>query len=369
MKFDFCMPVKIFSGEECVQKNAEILRVGKKCLIVTGKHSAKKSGALDDIINALESLQIEYTIFDKVGENPLLSVCYAGGRAALENGADFVVGIGGGSPLDAAKAIAAFGANPGIEPMEIYCVSALRPSLPLFLIPTTAGTGSEVNPYAVLTLDGENKKKTFTSPYSYATAAFLDYRYTLSLNDVYTLSTAMDAFCHCLESYMSPKSTAVSEMFAVYGASALWRFFASHADQGFSEITPSERESLLFAACAGGIAINRTGTGFPHPMGYNITLHKGISHGRACGAFTGEYISHCLKGGAEERVTAFCHAIGTDPASISVLIPRLADVNIKLTETEIEDYVGKVKAAGNFKNCLVAMDESQMYEVYRRLFG
>ena len=146
MKFDFYMPVKVFSGKDCVKNNAEKFALGKCCMIVTGASSAIKSGALDDVISVLSDKGIEYVVFDRIRENPLLSTIYDAGVIAVEYGCDFIIGIGGGSPMDAAKAIAAFAANPGIAPDEIYNVSALKSSLPIIEIPTTSGTGSEGNP-------------------------------------------------------------------------------------------------------------------------------------------------------------------------------------------------------------------------------
>ena len=113
MKFDFNMPVEIMSGTDCVKNNVKTFNLGKKCLIVTGRRSAVASGALDDVKSVLDENGAEYTVYDKITENPLLSVCFEGGRTAIGFDADFVIGIGGGSVLDAAKAIAAFAAKTG----------------------------------------------------------------------------------------------------------------------------------------------------------------------------------------------------------------------------------------------------------------
>ena len=102
---NFYMPTKIIAENESVTKNSALFaNYGKKCLVVTGKSSAKLCGALDDVIAALDSNNITYKIFDKVTQNPLIETCIEGGKAARDFGAEFVVGIGGGSPLDAAKA-------------------------------------------------------------------------------------------------------------------------------------------------------------------------------------------------------------------------------------------------------------------------
>jgi len=145
MEFNFFMPVKLLSGMDAVIKNGDIFsEAGKKCLIVTGGSSAKKSGALSDAESTLEKCGIQYSIFNEITANPSAEVCHKGGAAANSFGADFVLGIGGGSALDAAKAIAFFAANPSFESEDIYSYTECNSPFPLFLIGTSAGTGSEV---------------------------------------------------------------------------------------------------------------------------------------------------------------------------------------------------------------------------------
>lgn len=374
MKLDFYMPTRLISGENCVAKNVGLFALGKKCIIVTGRHSAKASGALDDVETALDSAGVEYVHFDKIGENPLLSVCAEGGRLAAEFGAEFVIGIGGGSPLDAAKAVAAFATNPGIDELELFNVSALKPSLPLIGIPTTAGTGSEVNPYSIITLDAANKKKTFNSPNSYFKYAFVDPKYTRSLSREYTVSTALDAFCHCIESYLSPKSTEVSRMFAAFGARHIWRVLVkddgSEGERDAGGYTYAQREALSYAATAGGIAINTTGTGFPHPLGYNLTLDRGVPHGKACAAFTGVYIKYNMRTLEGERLLSdFAAAVGAELDEIAEVIPSLAGIDFKLDADTIAVYVDKVKDATNYANAPYKINEAEMVQIYTELFG
>ena len=293
LNLDFYMPVRTYFGENAIVKAKGELSVGKHALIVTGKRSAKLCGAYDDVVKMLDELGVAHTLFDKIGENPKLSVCFEGGKAAREAGADFIIGIGGGSPLDAAKAISAFAANETLEQDDIFD-AAFADMLPIILLPTTSGTGSEANNYSVLTIDSREVKKTFKHPRSYARAAILDPKYTYTLSYDYTLSTALDAFCHCIESYLSPKSTDISMMFALYGAKKLYNGLnamknspeaLANADD---DAVKSLRAELMAASFAGGVAINTTGTGFPHPLGYSLTLYSGIPHGKACAAFNGE---------------------------------------------------------------------------------
>lgn len=366
VKYDFYMPVKVFSGKDCIKSNADRFALGRCCMIVTGASSAIKSGALDDVISVLSDKNIEYVIFDKIRENPLLSTIYDAGIIAAESGCDFVIGIGGGSPMDAAKAIAAFAANPGIEPDGIYNVSALKPSLPIIEIPTTSGTGSEANPYSIITLDGEDKKKTFNSPYSYAKYAFLDYKYTLTLSRNYSLSTALDAFCHCIESYISPKSTEISRMFALWGAKHIWNSF-DELDSG--NISENTREALMYASFAGGVAINTTGTGFPHPMGYNLTFHSELPHGRACAAFIGKYVEYQQKDEkGRELIDNFAKALETTPEKIAQKLPKLSEYNENIDDEIICMFAEKIKTAGNFANAQYKISYEEMIEIYKELF-
>lgn len=367
------MPTRVVSGRDSVRKNAELLKVGKRCLIVSGKRSAKACGALDDVVSVLEAEGIEWIQYPKISENPLVSVCFEGGKEAREFGADFIIAIGGGSPIDAAKAIAAYATNPDIEPLDIYGDSLENP-LPIIAIPTTAGTGSEVNYYSVLTIDGKNVKKTYKNSASYPVLAILDPKYTESLGLNYTVSTALDAFCHCVESYLSPKATEISRAFAVQGGRKLYRVLGELAKlidgDGVLEAMGLYREELITASCAGGIAINTAGTGFNHPLGYNITLYKGVPHGRACGAFMGEYFAYNSRTEEGTRLIGeFCSAITSDaPEMVAANVVAWSDVKIKLTEEEIELYISQVKGAGNYTNSPYVINPDEMKDIYVKLF-
>lgn len=366
MNASFYMPTRVFFGENALTKNKNALVLGKHALIVTGARSAKASGALDEVIAVLDECGIAYTIFDKIRENPPLLTCYEGGKLAASLHADFVIGIGGGSPLDAAKAIAAFAANGDIEPMDIYDEQKRKnPTLPLIAIPTTAGTGSEVNYYSVLTLPDGERKKTFKANDAWPRAAFVDPRYTYSLSHGSTVSCALDAFAHALESYLSPKSTVFSEQAALFAAKEIWDVLS----QAPATFTPEMREQLIAAATAAGMAISVTGTGFPHPMGYSITLLDGIPHGKACAVFAGDYIEYNEKTEVgKERIAAFAAHIGTTPKLMKALLPGLAEVDLTFTEEEIDRRVKLISGAGNYVNSPYVLSIDEMYEIYRSHF-
>lgn len=367
MVFSINIPVKILSGRGCLKLREKELILGSHALIVTGHAGAKSSGALDDVITALNNNSVAYDIICGIPANPPLIDAYNAGLKAKEIGADFIIGIGGGSAMDAAKAVAAFAANPSISPEDVFNADKLeKGAFPIALVPTTAGTGSEANPYSVLSLPDGERKKTYSSPYSWARIAFLDPTYTESLNYSSTVSTALDAFAHALESYLSPKANALSTMLAEYAAKNIWDVLTQMPD----EFTTEHRDMLCYASCAAGAAISITGTGFPHPLGYSLTMLAGIPHGRACAVFHGDYIEYNMRTPeGEEKLKALATALGTKPKLMAEFLPGLADVDITLTEEEIVSYVSLIKSAKNYTNSPYVLNEDEMLAIYRKHFA
>ena len=168
------MPVNIIGGDNVLQNNKNVFsEIGKRCLIVTGAASAKKSGALDEVIAVLDELNIEYSVFDKITENPLTTTCCEGGKVARDFSADYIIGIGGGSPLDASKAVCVYATNPQIIDDGIYTDEVTYKPLPLIVIGTTSGTGSEVSGVSVLTRK-DGRKQSVSGKNYYAKYALAD---------------------------------------------------------------------------------------------------------------------------------------------------------------------------------------------------
>jgi alcohol dehydrogenase class IV len=357
MPWFFC-PTQVFFGQDALIDHAVMLSgLGKRCLIVTGRASAAASGALGDLTGALDRLGIRHTVFSEVEQNPKVETCHKGGQLARAFGAEFIVGIGGGSPLDAAKGIAAFAAN-DIAPMALY-EPLPNPPLPLAAIPTTAGTGSEANNISVLTvpIGPQGSKKTYRSPVSFPVLAFADPRYTASLPLALTVSTALDAFCHCAESYFSPLATHLTRALCCEGAKLVWQGLVKAV---IGELTLEVRGDLLCGSTLAGIAIGHTGTGFPHPLGYNLSLTDGIPHGAACAVFEGEYLMRQQAAAPDLYQTFFQTAELPDDAG--ALIPALAKrfyTMPELNDAAVRQYTELVSGAGNYVNSLgtMAVDE------------
>lgn len=348
MNFSFNMPVRFYAGEGCVaREGAALAALGTRCLIVTGHTSAKKCGALDDVTAVLDKAGIPWRLFDKVSQNPLLSTCKEAGQEAMAFGADFLVGIGGGSPLDATKAIAVFGAN-DIPALDIYKLAWEKPALPFALVGTTAGTGSEVTPFSVLTVDGSGRKKSVGHQQCYAAAAFGDPRYTASLGYQFTVSTALDALCHAIEGYFSTTSTDISDMFAIQGAKLLLGALEDVEGKEPAAITLDQRERLYYGSILAGITISASGTGFCHPMGYFLSEERGVPHGTACAVFLPDYIRRAVEQ-APQKAAVFFRALGTTAEEVAAFIARINQYTPeKITDKVLEELLERWKGVKNF---------------------
>ncbi len=335
MQFKFHMPVKAYFGEGCVkQYGSELEAFGKKAMIVTGGSSAKTSGALDDICEVLKSLNIDHMIFDKVENNPSTANVGEGGAAARRYGAGFVIGIGGGSPLDAAKAIAVLATN-DIEADELFDNSFKNKPLTTIAIPTTAGTGSEVTPYSVLTRNEAQTKGSFGTPDTFPAIAFLDPVYTETQPAAVTVNTAIDALSHCIEGYLSNRSTLASDILAQEGI-RLFGECKEHLQNG--AISREVRGKLLYASMLGGMVIAQTGTTIVHGAGYNYTYFKNIPHGRANGYLMAEYLRFNYSHGAEKTDNVLALLGLADINGFDALIASLIGRAPGLSDAEISKY-------------------------------
>lgn len=363
--FKYLMPTKVIVGENCVKENASELILGNKCMIVTGKTSGLKSGALSDVTSVLEEKGIEYLVYDRIGNNPTIEECVEGGRAAMEFGADFLIGIGGGSPLDACKAIAVYAVNEpgnnGFDMYDIFDAEYTHKPLPMAAVPTTAGTGSETTPYSILTLHKEHNKRSFASPDVFYKVAFLDGRYTVNLPLQVARNTAVDAMSHLIEGFTDKKASPGSDYIALEGL----RIIAKHMDAlktgKFDVKTCTE---LLWAATLGGVVISQTGTTIVHSMGYALTYYKDIPHGMANGLLLGEYVERTSKV-LPEKVKACMDALGLELNEFKAVLRELLPCDVKFSEKELVDWSETSIKAKNVAVCpfdVTREDEIEMYK-------
>lgn len=362
MQFSFQIATKVLFGRGCIAENRdEFRKLGKRAVVVTGRNSGKASGALDDIEQALKDTGVEFTVFDGIDNNPSLENVEEAGKFAAGFKPDFIVGVGGGSPLDAAKAVATLAVN-DMPPEELFKNSfAVRP-LPIVAVPTTAGTGSEVTPYSIITRKDLQTKMSFGNADTFPKLAFMDAAYTETLSYETTVNTAVDALSHAIEGYLSRRSTFMSDVFAVE-AMALF----GECLEGLlkNKIDFNLREKLLYMAMLGGMVISHTATTIVHGMGYSLTYFLDIPHGRANGLLLAEYLKF-NRDAVEEKTKKVLSLLGM--ASIEEfrkVTDTLMGNDLQLGEEQMEQFASlamKQKSAGyNIKR----VEKQDLIKIYR----
>ncbi len=284
----FYMPVKVYQEKDCVYKHREELAaLGSRALLVTGRSSAKKNGAYRDVCEALEAMGVTHCLYDETEENPSIETVMKARDFGLAESVDFVIGIGGGSPMDAAKAIALMIANPGKEASFLFEKVSHPAVLPVVAVPTTCGTGSEVTGVSVLTNHAKQTKGSIIHRI-YPALALVDGTYLKAAPRQVLCNTATDALAHMIESYINTNTTAYSRMFVREGL-RVWSL-CKEVLSGAREATDADYEQLMLASTCAGMAIAHTGTSLPHALSYYLTYHLGIAHGKACGYFIPGYL-------------------------------------------------------------------------------
>ncbi len=268
---------RTLSGFGCLGNlGDEITRLkGKKVLLISDP-GIKAAGLLDPLVKVLDRTKLSYSVFTEVEPDPKIEVALASHEAAKAFGPDLIIGLGGGSSLDIAKLTSVMLTNPG--PIDRYFGMELvpEPGLPLILIPTTAGTGSEMTSICVLS-DTRNKvKKGIVSEHLFARVALLDPQLTLGLPPRVTALTGMDALVHAVESYTGVRATVLTDTLNLQAI----RMIAANLRKAYANGDNLEaRENMLYASSLSGMAFSNTQNGLDHALALAIGGKFHLPHG------------------------------------------------------------------------------------------
>lgn len=296
--FKYFLPVNIEFGSGKVAKAGELTKpYGKKALIVTGHSSAKKSGLYDKVKDSLKAEGIDSVLFDKVAQNPLTTTAAEGAVFAKENGCDVVVAIGGGSIMDCAKAIAFLAVNNGDVSDYIFGKKASDTALPIILIPTTCGTGSEGNGFAVLTNPDNGDKKSLRCNAIVAKVSIVDPECMMTMPKHVLASVGFDALCHNMEAYTSKIAQPFTDALSLYAVDLI-----AHNLVDVYKGTGSKEswEKITLASTIGGMVINTAGVTLAHGMEHPASGLKDIVHGKGLAALTPTIIESSYQGAPEK---------------------------------------------------------------------
>ena len=279
--FEAFLPTKIVFGKGRVNDLPKYVKgMGKKAMIVTGKSSTKKSGLLDRVIKLLKDAGIDSIVFDKIMPNPILEIVDEGAEIARKEAVDLIIGLGGGSAIDSSKAISITACSGGSYWDYTRVGKAKKPkcALPIVAIPTTHGTGTEADPFMVIT-NRKTKEKLGQGfgELTFPKVSIVDPETMVTLPPDQTAYTSMDAFYHSLEAFLNVNAYPYSDVLAIDSMKRVVSNLRIAYENG-SDI--EARTELAWASTEAGITETLTGVVINHALEHGLSgFNEKVTHG------------------------------------------------------------------------------------------
>ena len=390
MEFSYFLPVHIQFGWDKVDSVADFVKpYGNKALIVTGRTSAKKSGLYDRVTAKLDAAHIEHVLFDQVDANPLTTTALDGAALAKSESCDMVIAIGGGSIMDCAKGIAFMSVNEGDINDYIFNRKTSDKALPLIVIPTTCGTGSEGNGFGVLTNPETGDKKSLRCNAIVPKVSIVDPAVMGTIPPHVLASVGFDALCHNIEAYTSKTAQPFTDALAHYAVTLLAQYLVplykhvkAKAESKSAVLNETQLtkawESVTLASTIGGMVINTAGVTLAHGMEHPASGLKDITHGVGLAVIEPVAVEYTWsanpdKFGALARI--FNHGDGSELGEALRLIVHDLGLTTNLTELgftkeDIPWLVDNVYvvATGNIANTMADVSREDIEMLYKKMF-
>ncbi len=382
MDFSFYTSHEIIFGRGKIAELPEIAgRFGRRVLLISRGRFVQESEWMERFKQAMKSRQLE--VLDHAlpaGEPTVIEVDEAA-KLARDFYPDVVIGLGGGSSIDTAKAVAGMAVQAGSVADYLEGVGSLRidrPGIPFIAAPTTAGTGAEVTKNAVISGVVEKYKKSLRSSYLVSRIALLDPELTYTMPAPLTAETGMDAFTQLVESYISSKAQPIPQALALYGIKLVDKYLAiavRHPDD------PEAREAMQLAALLSGMALANSGLGAAHGIAAALGALCDIPHGRACAVL----LPHVLEFNLPSCITAYSRlysqlsdfTVDSELAAAEAFVTRVdrltREINIPKSFSPEEVSVDRLPelAKASFGSSMsgnpVAMNDYQVEKILRKV--
>lgn len=389
MSFQMYVPTRILFGCGMLNNLHKQQMPGKKALIVisNGK-STKENGSLDRTEEQLEKAGVEYAVFDGIMANPLKSTIDEGAKAAKDNGCDFIVALGGGSVMDASKAIATMATNDGDLWDYVFGGTGkgqlLKAApLPIIAITTTAGTGSEVDQFGVITNDVTNEKIGYGGDDRlFPVIAIVDPELMKSVPPKFTAYQGFDALFHSTECYIANKSSLISDMYAITSIENIGKYLARAVKDG-SDM--EAREHMAFANTLSGVVMTLSSCTSEHSMEHAMSAyHQELPHGAGLIMISKEYYKFFIeKHVCDERFVDMAKALGmADAEKAEDFITALENIqkacgvdelkmsDYGISEDEVETLAENARTTmgGLFESDPAPMTNEECAEIFRKSF-
>ena len=383
MAREFIVPGKIISGSGALEAAESALSsFGKKALIVTDKVMIDL-GNCAKVEAALKNEGVDYVIYSDITGEPTDVMIDGGVKVYKENGCDFIVALGGGSPIDSMKAIASLIENGGS--ISDYMGKVIDvPVPPMVAIPTTAGTGSEATQFTIITDTKKDIKKLLKGAVLMPTLAIIDPQFTMTAPPKITAATGLDALCHAVEAYTSRKAQTLSDTFAVSAVKRIFKFLPVAFKDGKNE---EARVEMSVAALEAGIAFNNASVTIIHGMSRPIGALFHVAHGLSNAMLMKECLKFALPG-AYDRFADLGRAIGaakdedSDEAAAEKFLKEIEKITKVLETPTLEEYgidrekffsvIDKMAfdamASGSPQNTMRDVAEEDVKQIYRNLW-
>ncbi len=347
--FTITQPTRIHFGQGIINTlPAVITELGGSKALVVMDPGLVRAGQDTAVTSVLTEEKIDFILYDEVDPEPGLLLADKGTDIARQNSCDCVIGVGGGSAMDVAKAIAVLLTNGGKAVDYIGLGKIKKPGVPKIMVPTSAGTGAEVTFTAVFINEKTGSKAGMNGDPLYPEAAVLDPALTLSLPPRVTAATGIDALTHALEAYTSIQAHQVSEMYSLTAIDLIVNNIRSAYGDGRNM---EARSNMLLASLLGGKALAIAGVGLVHAMAYPLGGMFGISHGLA-NAVLLPYVTEYNLIGNLQKHAQLAELFGVDTEKFSLrdaaaeLVEELhllnCDLNIPATLKELDIPADKI---------------------------
>lgn len=379
----FLTPQKIITGINSLDKSGSYIReLGKKALIVTDAVMVG-TGNVKKLTDVLDKHEVNYELFSEINNEPTDEMVYQGVILYTQANCDFLIALGGGSPIDAMKAIGAMTTNQG-QLNEYMGKEIKNPPPGMVAIPTTAGTGSEATQFTIISDTKQNVKMLLKGAVLLPALAVVDPELTVSVPPKVTAATGIDALTHAIEAYTSKKAQPLSDTFAL---SACKRIFAN-LQKAYSDGSDLEaRQQMSIASLEAGIAFNNSSVTIIHGMSRPIGALFHVPHGVSNAMLMGECLQFAAPG-APERFAVIAKEVGLCQAGTSAIaaaetlvaqvvklcadihIPTLAEFGVDRAAffENIDKMANDALVSGSPANTQRDVSKEDIIEIYKKLW-
>lgn len=384
MAREFFVPGSVMTGSGALEASASAMqKMGKKAMIVTDAMMVQL-GNCAKVEKVLADAGIEYTIFDRIGGEPSDLMVKDGLNQYRTEGCDFLVALGGGSPLDTMKSIGVL-ASAGGDDITVYMGKEINvPVPPMVAIPTTAGTGSEATQFSIINDTTNNVKMLLKGKVMLPELAIVDPQFTMTAPPRVTVNTGLDALCHAVEAFTSRKAQTMSDTFAVSAVKRIFKNLPTAYKDGKNE---EARIEMSIASLEAGIAFNNASVTLIHGMSRPIGALFHIAHGMSNAIL----MNVCLRfavSGAYDRFGQLGREIGVatvadddktaaekfldalDALTTELQAPTLVDAGVDKDEFFglIDKMAHDAMVSGSPQNTMREMTEEDVKELYKQLW-